>query len=266
MIAAVTLPPGTNAGHSSAGWFPDPMLPGMLRWWDGTAWSSYTYSIQQVPWAMATAPDPARDLTEEAKKGRLAAIGLGIGEGVYAIEGLALAILIGPIIHQVRINVDQISQNSSANISPFAGVGGRVFGTILALDFANLAVFAAQILFMIWVHQSATLAQRAGLPARHSPLWAVLGFFIPIVSLWFPAQAVTDLFPANDPARRLVGWWWASYLLRGMMFLPIGVAAFFSTPAAIIVAVAVAVIPITTAWTGRRLIAAALQAHRQLVA
>jgi hypothetical protein len=30
-------------GHSTvAGWYPDPNAPGLLRWWDGQAWSEHT--------------------------------------------------------------------------------------------------------------------------------------------------------------------------------------------------------------------------------
>ncbi|GAB3692869.1 RDD family protein [Angustibacter aerolatus] len=31
------------AGAPSAGWYPDPKIPNLMRWWDGTSWSDDTY-------------------------------------------------------------------------------------------------------------------------------------------------------------------------------------------------------------------------------
>ncbi|WP_018500273.1 TerD family protein [Parafrankia discariae] len=45
-IAASPPAPGTPTGPSAsarrADWYPDPAAPGLLRWWDGTAWASRT--------------------------------------------------------------------------------------------------------------------------------------------------------------------------------------------------------------------------------
>ncbi|WP_290050064.1 DUF4328 domain-containing protein [Amycolatopsis solani] len=62
-------------------------------------------------------------------------------------------------------------------------------------------------------------------PHRHSPVWAVLGWIVPVVSFWFPQMVVRDIWNASNPQRprgagrlfptpgaELVSWWWAAFL------------------------------------------------------
>ncbi|MDZ7674596.1 MAG: CD225/dispanin family protein [Acidimicrobiales bacterium] len=38
----------TPPGQTPAGWYPDPNQPGMLRYWDGSAWTEHTNQQSQV--------------------------------------------------------------------------------------------------------------------------------------------------------------------------------------------------------------------------
>jgi hypothetical protein len=92
----------------------------------------------------------------------------------------------------------------------------------------GLPTIVVGVLFLIWFHRAATIAARLGRPARHSPGWAVGGWFIPIGNLFLPYQSARDLFrPFEQRRRRLVGRWWAAYLLAGFVSLPLGVFAGF---------------------------------------
>jgi amino acid permease len=50
-----------------------------------------------------------------------------------------------------------------------------------------------------------------------STVWAWLGWWVPIVALWFPFQVVRDVRRATLSQRHshssVVGWWWALFLL-----------------------------------------------------
>ena len=71
-----------------------------------------------------------------------------------------------------------------------------------------LAVLAAGICWLVWQHQAA-----ASLPAgalRRTPGWHVGSWFIPVVSLWFPFQNISDLARASRGSLRdgvRVTWW-----------------------------------------------------------
>ncbi|WP_088289692.1 DUF4328 domain-containing protein [Kineosporia sp. A_224] len=59
--------------------------------------------------------------------------------------------------------------------------------------------------------------------ARRSPVWASLGWVVPIVQLWFPKQVVDDAWTAlsrlpGRAAKRRTGWWWAAWLVLFFIF------------------------------------------------
>lgn len=89
-----------------------------------------------------------------------------------------------------------------------------------------LVLGAAAVSFVCWLWR-ARLNAEAFLPLRHrrSRVWVILGWFVPIVSLWFPKQVVDDVWRTSDPGRPphesglkfakptgLVTAWWVSFL------------------------------------------------------
>jgi hypothetical protein len=71
----------------------------------------------------------------------------------------------------------------------------------LALSFAEWpAWITAAILYCRWLYRAyEDNAHLGGSPLRFSPSYAVGAFFIPIVNLWQPYQAIRDLYVASDP-------------------------------------------------------------------
>ena len=95
--------------------------------------------------------------------------------------------------------------------------------TLTAYDVMALPVLAmlivAGILTALWLTQARKNAAALNPYARHarSPIWAWLGWVVPIVSLWFPYQFVRDVRLATIDERHrgsnVVGWWWAMWLV-----------------------------------------------------
>ena len=237
-----------------AGWYSDPSsVPGALRWWDGERWTDQVSST-----ALPPPPATARvALTREIDVGRLAraaAIATAVAMPIQLVISAFVLSELADFLHDAFSAGHAVTP--SLRINPMLS---------LASNLTSITVFVALVVTLVWVHASATTAARLGIPATRSPAWAVGGFLIPVVNLWWPYQSVRDLFPAGHPARQVVGRWWAQHL--GATFTPLialGVA-FASVPAAVVVGAGSAVLYVGAAIALRRVITMAASTHTDLL-
>ena len=93
------------------------------------------------------------------------------------------------------------------------------------IQIANLAQLAGMVLLAVWFYRAAAAAAALGLPARRTPGWAVAGWFIPVVNLWWPLQSSRDLLPAGHPMRGRMTLLWFTALVSAiatpLMLFPI---------------------------------------------
>ncbi len=110
---------------------------------------------------------------------------------------------------------------------------GSVAGDIDALADANdtrqqaigvvqfIIYVVTGITFLVWIHRANRNARALGAEGmKFTPGWAVGWYFVPIMSLWKPYQAMREIWQASaEPgnwravqAPPLLGWWWALYL------------------------------------------------------
>jgi len=240
--------------NTPAGWYSDPSGdPGAVRWWDGERWTDQV-SLTALPPPPATA---SASLTREIDVGRLARAAAIVTAVATPIQLVISAFVLSELAHFFR----EAFSDADRAVTPSLHVN-RLLS--LASNVTSIAVFVAFVITLVWVHTAATTAARLGIPATRSPGWAVGGFLIPVVNLWWPYQSVRDLFPAGHPGRRVVGRWWAQYL--GASFTPLlalGVA-FASVPAAVVVGAGSAVLYVGAAFALRRVIATAASTHTEL--
>jgi drug/metabolite transporter (DMT)-like permease len=101
-----------------------------------------------------------------------------------------------------------------------------------AIDTRNMALVVlssvVSILAVVWFCMFMVRANRNarsfGSPMSIRPGWAAGFFFVPVVMLWKPYQAMKEIWQGSDPdpnvsafsasVSSLLGWWWALYLLR----------------------------------------------------
>ncbi len=89
----------------------------------------------------------------------------------------------------------------------------------------SLVVFLATLIaWCMWQHRAQRNVHALGRGAlRYSPAWAVGCWFVPIVNLWKPFGAMSELWRASGPsadpsswragrAWSVIGFWWAAYL------------------------------------------------------
>ncbi|HEX7306411.1 DUF4328 domain-containing protein [Lentzea sp.] len=99
------------------------------------------------------------------------------------------------------------------------------------LPFTMITV-AAVVVFVVWTYRARVNAERLAPAGEHrlARVWAGLGWFVPVVSLWFPKVVLDDVWRASDPESHglplqerphpvLVTRWWITYLLTWFLDL-----------------------------------------------
>jgi len=91
-----------------------------------------------------------------------------------------------------------------------------------AISLIQFALFIVTgIVFLVWIHRANRNARALGAEGmRFTPGWSVGWYFVPIMSLWKPFQAMREIWQASAQPGNwqgvqtppLVGWWWALYL------------------------------------------------------
>jgi hypothetical protein len=103
----------------------------------------------------------------------------------------------------------------------------------LALGASEVVVtIATGVVFCVWTYRAYKNLRLLGVRGlKHSPGWVVGYFFIPILNLFRPCAVFLEMWKASDPDAPLddayawqhrsggvlVGWWWACYLISGVI-------------------------------------------------
>lgn len=104
--------------------------------------------------------------------------------------------------------------------------GGRSGETILLVVevlgiFAMLGLVASFVATSVWLLRLRQVAEwtSPGTYHRRAAYWAVLGWIVPVVNLWFPLQVVGDAARGVGVRRPLLPWWIAWVVLAGITVL-----------------------------------------------
>ena len=188
-----------------------------------------------------------------ASAGLVAAAVINIGS--YFTSAVVSHRILRDLVHQLRVAADNPNTTPHFHL-PLSSV---LFSYAL-----SLLQLATQILLMIWLYRAATFAKRAGLPARHDPVWAWVGFLVPIVNFWFPYQVAADTTPPGHVARSFALRWWCLWMVQVAVSLTLAVTSYFSVTAALGLAAVGAVLAALSARYGRAMIAAVGAEHAEM--
>jgi uncharacterized protein DUF4328/uncharacterized protein DUF2510 len=284
-----------QSGYPGAppGWYPDPAGGPGQRWWDGYAWTDAVVMPTSPPpppttqhWAApgygrgydATAGVP---LTQWAPTPSNPA-GLvdrelwitPIGRWALAFPALYYLCLIlffrvyssqfRNIGHQYRVVMDA-ARNGQQNL-PHINIPQFGGPMLTVVNLVDLCTLAAVIVACIWQFRAAQSARSLGFPAHHSPGWGVAFWFIPIVSLWMPYQAIRDCLPPDDPHRPLVLHYWLSLLGMEIVSVAVAIVSLLSPSTALVLSIPALLLCLSVVATAPRVVAAIASAHRAALA
>jgi hypothetical protein len=120
-----------------------------------------------------------------------------------------LAVLIGTSISLV-INRDRWTDSSSSEPVPF------VIGWLAGVGFAVVGMgLLTGVTWMVWQHRAHT--NRAAMADDALKPATVWWWLVPVASIVMPFLAIRDLASGEHDRPRLRGWWWATYLLFGIL-------------------------------------------------
>jgi hypothetical protein len=225
------------------------------RWWDGRTWTGFTWPpttpqtarlgpsavVQpaqswpvQAPHPGVASRAPSRMWTGQETSNSVAVersfkpwairavLAYFLAQAAYQLVFLVYSNELRRFFHSLRVTFDDASRGIQA---PQAAAPLPSW-----IDVASAIGIAAQVLLLVWQYRSARAAGALGYPASHSPGWGVVWWFIPVVNLWMPYQAIRDLLPPGNAHRRTVLQWWWLLLVSVAWNGATGVAVIWATP------------------------------------
>jgi Domain of unknown function (DUF4328)/Protein of unknown function (DUF2510) len=198
-------------GYPPPGWFSDPGGQPGWRWWTGDRWSEH-----YAPWpssAVASGPpDQQTAAYRQANQARLDGF-MAWAPWIWVSANIAILLIdwagVGyyrALWHWWHAVLHAANAGQTLPVAPQR----PLWSTLASLT--TLAVLPVEILFLVWQYRAAQVARALRYPAAHSPGWGVGCWFVPVVNLWMPYQALRDCLPPGHRARRYVLSTWIMYL------------------------------------------------------
>jgi hypothetical protein len=115
---------------------------------------------------------------------------------ILLIVGAVISLLTIPS-HIRDLSVDPLAEDQEISDNP-AGFLALAFTGVLGL--ATIAVYIATVVvFLMWLYRVSNNVAAFGATTQHSSGWAVGSFFVPIMNLFVPYQAVRDIWKKSEP-------------------------------------------------------------------
>lgn len=246
------------------GWYRDPWGTAQMRWWDGFRWTDHSWT--------SPPPDPAFAAMQRAHlvSERQSAAGMSrwakvavVVFGAMVLGEIATALVaLGGIRQEIHQFFHDVQTGGSSPTPPTPDMH-VLTGVTIVFDVGQLLLLLVAVLFLLWQYHAATTAAALGYPAVRSPGLGVGSWFIPVVNLWFPYQALRDLLPPSHRMRRRALPAWLAYLAAWMLTAITFEVALFSGPGAVVPGVLGAAATVVAVTLGRQLIGVVEQDHRR---
>jgi hypothetical protein len=194
-----------------------------------------------------------------SRAGRLALAFPGIACLANLIVGVANASQWRNFGHQFHLAL-QAAQNQQPAPVVTAPHSFSAISSVL-----TLCSIAAIVVVCVWQFRAATAARALRLPATRSPGWGVAFWFIPVVNLWMPYQAIRDCLAPSDPNRTVVLRFWLCTVGMEIGTVVTFIGLMFSTTFAVVIAIPTALCALGVLASAPKVVTSIATAHRAAV-
>jgi hypothetical protein len=165
--------------------------------------------VSEQAWPTSNVPDRERPESLKPLRGHAVAAMVGVALGLIA--NILVLVATWRAVNAINAYNDGAGTRSEV-------LAAADFADSLLWPFVGVSVIAG-VPFLIWLwrarHNAEFLADVAS--QRRARGWVIFGWFVPIVSFWFPHQVVSDIWTASRPepaaaVSPLVNAWWAAFL------------------------------------------------------
>jgi hypothetical protein len=205
---------GSNqGGYPPPGWFPDPSGHPGWRWWTGDRWSEH-----YAPWhsaSVAAEQDRQAAVVLQANQARLDRFA-AVGPWLWVMVSMVILLVNWASVSYYRDLWHwwhEVIQTGAGQTVPLPH--RPLWSSLVSL--LSLVLLPVEIVFLVWQYRAAQVARALRYPALHSPGWGIGCWFVPVVNLWMPYQALRDCLPPGHPARRYVLHTWIAYVSVGVL-------------------------------------------------
>lgn len=267
-------------GGPPPGWYPDPAGLKAWRWWDGYGWTQYASDPSGPPGAGAGATGPwtgagmapGRVVVPSAHDRFAAELKTGPWATRVLVGYLALIVVAILVAWAESSRVREIFDQLRVQLRTGVVQNGVVQSEAGQVNQVNLSAFLLltleapfYVLLLMWQFQAAKTARLLFLPARRSPGLGVGAWFIPVVGLWFPYQAIRDCLPPGDQGRSVVARMWAFWIATTVMLEATSVVAMFGSRAGFVLAAITLALGAGFAVQGTKAVRLIADSHRRLL-
>ncbi len=177
----------TPTTSTPAGWYPAPDGSSETWWWDGARWTQPQPQHQ---------PDQRPGATNAIAKLALATQVLLLGWIATSVATIAIEtfgiIAVADFLNGDDTTADRLDMYDQS--------------TAVVSILSSLFLISTGVIWVIWQYK---VAKQVTGKTRRSPGWHAGSWFVPIVSLWFPYQNISDLWRAvgrTRPSWQII-WW-----------------------------------------------------------
>jgi hypothetical protein len=255
---------GEQGGNPPAGWYADPSGQPAWRWWAGDQWSGHLAPMA-LPYPSGGGSERQVAAFLQTKQARLDGF-IAVAVWIWVAVGIAGVLLnwanadyYRALWHWWHASLHARSVGVPAPAQPRPPLSMSLFSLV------SLGLLAVEVFFFIWQYRAATVARSLRYSALHSPGWGVGCWFVPVVNLWMPYQAIRDCLPSGHARRRQVLYTWLLFLLTGFLVPARLVAQIGAPPAGVVLSLISIGVFIAVGLNAYRVVTAIATDHRDAV-